>query len=168
MNLRLATQYDWEAVRAIRLEALQSEPGVFGSSYARESLYDEAQWRAWSAGPGKAIFLLYDGESLIGITGVLAHRDDPSTAMCIASYLKPAYRGQKLSRLFYQARLDWAREQGFTRLVVGHRAANLPSLYANQAFGFQETHREQHTWHDGTEEQEIYYELLLPGYIGGG
>ncbi|MCX6368141.1 MAG: GNAT family N-acetyltransferase [Armatimonadetes bacterium] len=168
MNLKLATEADWEWVKAIRLEALQSEPSVFGSSYARESLYDEAQWRAWSAGQGKAIFLLYDGKSLIGLTGVLAHRDDPTTAMCIASYLKPAYRGQKLSRLFYQTRLDWARGQGFTRLVVGHRASNLPSMHANQAFGFQETHREPHTWHDGTEEQEIYYELLLPGYIGGG
>ncbi|WP_394796775.1 GNAT family N-acetyltransferase [Armatimonas sp.] len=112
MTIKLATQNDGEAVCALRLEALQTEPGVFGSSYAQESLYDEAQWRAWSAGPGKAIFLLYDGESLIGLTGILAHRDDPTTAMCIASYLKPAYRGQKLSRLFYQARLDWARQPG--------------------------------------------------------
>nr|WP_309692427.1 GNAT family N-acetyltransferase [Armatimonas sp.] len=161
MTIKLATQNDGEAVCALRLEALQTEPGVFGSSYAQESLYDEAQWRAWSAGPGKAIFLLYDGESLIGLTGILAHRDDPTTAMCIASYLKPAYRGQKLSRLFYQARLDWARKQGFTRLVIGHRASNLPSMHANQAFGFQETHREPHTWHDGTTEPEIYYELQL-------
>jgi RimJ/RimL family protein N-acetyltransferase len=168
MTLQLATQDDWELVRALRLEALQSEPGVFGSSYARESVYDEAQWRVWSAGPGKAVFLLYDDTSLIGLTGILAHPNDPTTAMCIASYLKPPYRGQKLSRLFYQARLDWAREQGFTRLVVGHRASNTPSMRANQVFGFQETHREQHTWHDGTEEQEIYYELLLPGHIVGG
>jgi RimJ/RimL family protein N-acetyltransferase len=164
MKLVQVTQEDWEQVRAIRLEALKSEPGVFGSNYARESTFDEAQWRAWSTGPGRAIFLLYDSDQgeVIGLTGILAHRDDPSTAMCIASYLKPAYRGQKLSRLFYQARLDWAQGQGFTRLVVGHRASNLPSMHANQAFGFQETHRELHTWHDGTEEPEIYYELLLP------
>ena len=161
MNLKLASQDNWEAVRAIRLEALQSEPGVFGSSYTRESAYDEARWRAWCAGPGKVVFLLHDGEALIGLTGVVAHRDDPTTALCIASYLKPAYRGRKLSRLFYQARIDWARAQGFARLVVGHRASNLPSMHANQAFGFQETHREPHTWPDGTEELEIYYELLL-------
>ena len=49
MTLRLATEDDWERVRALRLEALQTEPGVYGSSYARESIYDEDAWRAWCA-----------------------------------------------------------------------------------------------------------------------
>lgn len=163
MRLVQATEDDWERVKAIRLEALQTETGVYGSSYAREAAFDEPTWRAWSAGPRKAIFLLYDDETLVGVTGVMAHWDDPTAALCIASYLRASYRGRKLSRVFYQARIEWARAQGFTRLLVGHRASNLPSMHANQAFGFRETHREPHTWHDGTEEPEVHYELLLSG-----
>lgn len=161
MNLQLAIQDDWERVKAIRLEALQTDPGVYGSTYARESGYDEAAWRAWIASPGRCMFLLLEEEAPVGLTGVITDRDDPTTAVCVASYLKPAYRGQKLSRIFYQARIDWARGRGYRRLVVGHRASNTASMRANQAFGFQETHREPHTWPDGTSEPEVLYELLL-------
>ena len=161
MNLHPADEADWERVRAIRLEALLTDPGVYGSTYVRESGYDEAAWRAWIASPGRYMFLLLEGDAPVGLTGVITDRDDPTTAICVASYLKPSHRGQKLSRLFYQARIDWARTQGFRRLTVGHRLSNTASMRANQAFGFRETHREPHTWHDGTEEPEVLYELLL-------
>ena len=161
MVLQLATEADRERVKVIRLEALLTDPGVYGSTYARESGYDEAAWRAWTASPGRCMFLLLTEETPIGLTGVTTNRDDPTTAICVASYLKPAYRGQKLSRLFYQARIDWAREHGYQRLVVGHRLSNTASMHANQAFGFRETHQEPHVWPDGTSEPEVLYELLL-------
>jgi len=161
VTLRRATDDDWEAVRDIRLEALQTEPGVFGSNYARESAFDEPRWREWCAGEGRAVFLLYDDDRVVGLTGVITDRDDPTTAVCVASYLQPAYRGRGLSRGFYQARIDWAREHGYRRLTVGHRESNVISMRANQAFGFQETHRAPYTWHDGTVESEVCYALAL-------
>lgn len=161
MILRVATADDWQAVRELRLEALQTEPGVFGSNYARESVFDETRWREWIAGPGRCVFLLFDGENSVGLTGVITSSDDPTTAICVASYLMPAYRGKHLSRLFYQARIAWARNQGFRRITVGHRLSNLASQRANQAFGFRETERAPYTWPDGSEEPEVCYELLL-------
>lgn len=155
-------------VRSIRLEALQSDPGVFGSNYARESGYDEATWRRWSASANKAVFLLFDGDAVVGLTGVVTMSPDPDcadsqgpTALCVASYLPPAYRGRKLSRWFYEARIAWARAQGYRRIVTAHRLSNLASKQANQHFGFTEIQREPHRWSDGVDEPEVVYELSL-------
>jgi len=168
MNLRQATPDDWSLVRSIRLEALQSDPSVFGSNYARESGYDEATWRRWSAHPDKAVFLLFDGEAVVGLTGVVTMSPDPGradgqgpTAVCVASYLRPAYRGRKLSRWFYEARIAWARAHGYHRIVTAHRLSNIASRQANQHFGFTEIQRVPHRWSDGVDEPEVVYELPL-------
>ena len=167
MILRQATADDWELVRAIRLEALQTAPAVFGGSYAEAVGRDEAAWRDWSAGPTKAVFLLFDGDAVIGLTGVYAVADDPvaadrKSAICIASYIQSPYRGRKLSRMFYESRLAWARDHGCDRLVTSHRLSNRASMQANQHFGFVETARIPRRWPDGAEEPEVVYELRVP------
>jgi len=166
MHLRQATADDWQLVRAIRLEALKSDAGVFGASHADAASRDESGWRDWTAGPGKAIFLLHDGDAVIGLTGVYTVADDPAspgrkTAICIASYLQPPFRGRGLSRTFYETRIAWARDNGCHRVVTGHRLSNSASMRANRSFGFQETHRIPRRWPDGVEEPEVLYELRL-------
>ncbi len=78
------------------------------------------------------------------------------------SYLLPEYRGRGLSRLFYEARLRWIVEQErFERVVVSHRRSNEPSKRANERFGFVMTGTARTTWPDGTDDDELLYELRL-------
>jgi RimJ/RimL family protein N-acetyltransferase len=109
-------------------------------------------------------FGLFDGDRLVGITGVITKREDPSgrTAMLVMSFIVPAYRGRGLSRLFYDARLEWiARHGTFDRVVVSHRRSNEASRRANQHFGFILKETASRTWPDGTVEDELSYELVL-------
>jgi len=166
ITIRPLDTSDWAAFRDIRLKALESEPGVFASSYEREVGREESGWRELVTGDDKhQVFGLFDASKLIGITAVFTHRDDPSgaTAILAMSFIEPDYRGRGLSRLLYQARLDWVRTRPqFKRVVVGHRESNETSRRANQAFGFQYVGREPHTWPDGVTEDELIYELLIP------
>jgi RimJ/RimL family protein N-acetyltransferase len=155
---------DWEAFRDVRLHALRTEPGVFLSSYDREAAFLPAEWRSRLDGIGRCMFGLFDGEALIGLTGVITDATDPSgrTALFVASYLRPEHRGRGLSAYFYEARLAWVRAQRqFARVVVSHRAGNEPSRRANQRFGFREVDRVVRTWPDGTPGEEVRYELLV-------
>ena len=155
---------EWTAFRDFRLQALKVAPGVFGSSYEAEVTNTDEQWQRTIGDPAHRIFGLFDRERLIGITGAFTRSDDPSgeTAFLAMSFILPEYRGHGLSRLLYQARLDWIRGRDrFKRVVVAHRASNQVSRRAIERHGFVPTARTSRIWQDGTVEDEIWYELAI-------
>jgi RimJ/RimL family protein N-acetyltransferase len=171
VTVRALEPAEWRAFRDLRLHALRTEPGLFASSYAAEAPFGEAEWRRRLSGEDRRAFGAFDGERLVGITGVITARDDPSgeTAMFVMSYLLPEYRGRGLSSAFYEARLAWLRERPrFTSVVVSHRRSNEPSRRANQRFGFVPVASVPTEWPDGTVDDEVTYELRLRDVDDGG
>jgi RimJ/RimL family protein N-acetyltransferase len=153
---------EWASYREIRLHALQADPQVFSSSHAREVGRTEAEWRARLAQPGSAVFGVFAGAELVGLTGVYVG-EDPTVATLAASWLAPGWRRRGLSRLLYAARLAWAQgHPTVTRVQVSHRVGNEASRRANQAFGFVFTHTAPLAWPDGVVEDEVCYVLELP------
>jgi GNAT superfamily N-acetyltransferase len=162
MNIRTLSPSEWTMFRDLRLFALQSAPGMFESTYAQAATRSEADWRALLGSPHQQIFGLFDSEKLVGIAGVFTSREDPATAHLVMDFLLPEYRGRKLWRGMYEARLDWVRSRKtFRRAIVAARESNAPSLAAMSGAGFKQTHREAHTWPDGVTEDEIWFELRL-------
>jgi RimJ/RimL family protein N-acetyltransferase len=147
--------------RAIRLEALQYEPAMFLSSYAMEADYPQAHWESRMTNPDSAFWGLYAGDELIGLTGIVIDKENRDTGYMGQSYIRIAHRGKGLSRMLYDARIEWARAHGLKRLTIGHRESNTVSKAANQHFGFTYTHRETRNWPDGVMEDIVYYELVL-------
>jgi RimJ/RimL family protein N-acetyltransferase len=149
------------AYKAIRLEALRQEPGMFGSNYAREAVFTDAQWMERIMNPIATCLGLYYNDELIGITGIMLEPSHPGTAQMTQSYIRLAFRGKGLAKMLYKARLEWAKAKGVRRIVVGHRADNIPSNKTTRHFGFQFTHREPHEWPAGDREDILYYELKV-------
>ena len=155
---------EWERFREFRLAALAAKPGLFAVSYNEAEARPPEDWQRTIEGIDRRVFGLFDDQRLIGITAAFAWREDPTgqTAFLAMSFILPEYRGRHLSRILYQARLDWIRAHGqFKRVVVSHRVSNEVSGRAMQHFGFQETHRARKVWPDGGEEDEVFYELNL-------
>jgi RimJ/RimL family protein N-acetyltransferase len=160
-TLRRMLPSQWEDYRKIRLEALSSNPEMFGSNYTKEAAYSREEWISLLENESRAIFALYYHDSLIGLTGVVLDRDDESTAILIASFIKTPHRGRGLSSLFYQVRIDWARQKKCKAIVVSHRAGNEPSKLANQRFGFKYDYTRKVLWPDGVSADELMYSLKL-------
>jgi RimJ/RimL family protein N-acetyltransferase len=163
-SIRRLDEDDWQIFKQIRLEALANDPYVFGSNLAAESERTEEQWREFLRSPKYGIFVLSNDAVTRGMTGIVLDRDDPSerTALLWGSWLAPEVRGKGLSKLLYESRIAWAREHPTVeRIIVSHRASNLSSKFANQAFGFVPTHVTEKVWNDGVTEQEFHYELLV-------
>ncbi len=153
---------DWEILRRVRLLALQSDPSVFGSNHAREAAYTTDIWREWLDTPDTAIFGVFDGADIAGMTSISVMRDDPTrtVAKLWGSWLRADLRGQGLSVPMYRMRLNWARAHPtIEKVVVSHRASNVASRQANQKHGFVHTHSTPHTWPDGVVEDHVFYEL---------
>ena len=162
-TIRRFTSDDAPTYKHMRLEALQTEAGMFGSSHSREAAFADELWRERLANPHAAFFGLYDGNELIGITGILvADKEKPDTALMVASYIRKAYRGMGLSAMLYAARIAWAKAHGIKRIELAHRASNAASKGANAKFGFKYTRSEAREWLDGGKEDIVYYELKTP------
>jgi RimJ/RimL family protein N-acetyltransferase len=166
VTLRELVRSDWPALRDIRLHALRTEPGVFFSRYADEAVQADEHWMALATGDEKhQLFGLFAGEELVGISRVSVDRNDPSgaTAELGMSYIAPEYRGRGLAGQLYEARLAWVRARPqFVRVVVGHRRSNEPSRRAIERFGFRWVGDRPHRWPDGSDEDYVDYELLMP------
>ena len=164
VSIRQLTENDWREFAQIRLKALQTDPLVFGSNYEKESQMTEAEWRNRLQAKDNAIFLLYAGDTPIGMTCISIDRSEPTkkTALLWGSWLAPHFRRKGLSELMYQTRINWAKEQPTVeKIIVSHRASNLSSKYANQKHGFVSTHKNEKVWTDGATEDEIFYELKI-------
>lgn len=151
----------WQNYKLIRLEALKTNPELFGSSYAKEVLYSQDDWIALLENDARAIFALYHLDLLIGLSGVVLNRDNQSEAILISSFIKEAYRGRGLSQLFFQARIEWARQKECAQVIVSHRAGNEASKAANQRCGFVYTYSKESRWPDGLLAEELMYCLSL-------
>jgi RimJ/RimL family protein N-acetyltransferase len=149
------------AYKAMRLEALQNEAGMFGSSYAREAAFTDAQWMERIVNPNSACLGLYYKNELAGITGIITDNEHTGLGHMVQSYIRKPHRGKGLSNILYQARLKWAREHNLNRIQVGHKASNIASKAASLRFGFKYTHSEPRTWPDSSVEDVLYYELKL-------
>lgn len=155
---------EWQLYKAIRLKALQSDPNVFSSSFAKEAEYPDTRWQNALSDPNIGIFGVFHYEDVIGLTGVALAREDASgkTAKLWGSWLEKNWRRRGLSGKMYQARLDWARAHPTVKqVIVSHRQSNTASKMANQKHGFKFMRLEYHRWPDGTEEPDVFYSLDL-------
>ena len=164
ISIRQLNESDWSKLARIRLKALKTDPKVFGSNYESESKFTESDWRSRLQSKDSAVFMVFDGEKPIGMTGVSVWREDLTnrTAIFWGSWLEPDYRRKGLSKLMYRARFDWVKKYPIIeRIIVSHRASNVASKYANQKHGFVFTRTHEKLWADGETEDEVCYELKI-------
>ena len=164
IHIRPITSSEWTSLRDLRLLAVRTNPGVYSTTYENVAARTESEWKALIEGSDRQIFGLFDDQRLIGITGVFTDSQDPSggTAILVMSFILPEYRGKGLSKLFYEARLNWIQSRPqFTKVVVSHRKSNEASRRANQRHGFQFVKTVPRTWPDGITEDELIYETTL-------
>lgn len=162
-SIRALSSDDWREFRMMRLMALKMHPQYFLWKYETVVNEPESFWRENLSRSRQQIFGLFDGYHIIGITGVFTHRDysDGKTADFGMSFIEPAYRDRKLSGLLYNARIEWARENGFEKIHISHHADNTVSKSANQRFGFAYVGEQIREWPDGSKALDVNYELKL-------
>lgn len=162
ITLRRLSENDWREFSRIRLQALQTDPRVFGSGYEKESRFVEDNWRIRLK--NNVIFLIESGETPIGMTSVGIDINDATgkTAILWGSWLAPAFRRRGISALIYRTRLEWAKSQpNVERIVAAYRVSNPASKNALRKHGFVETKREPFDWADGTSEDLVSCELVI-------
>lgn len=137
-STRKLTAEDWQIVKQIRLEALQLHSNFFAPS-RDEFKFTESEWKDRLSGASSASFGVFNEKNeIIGLTGITRDNDDAGLAWLVSSYIQAPYRRMGLTRLLYEARIQWAKAQNdIHTLVVHHREDNEASRKSHQKFKFE-------------------------------
>jgi len=80
------------AFKTIRLWALQDSPSAFGSTFARESQFPDAEWLRRAAnmnGEERIGYLAMDNASACGIIGAIRDEHDSLSANVVSMWVAP-------------------------------------------------------------------------------
>jgi len=146
-SCRRIHEHESEALRHLRLQALQSEPQAFLSTYEREAGFTPARWQELCHKAAKsdelAIFLCQGhNQQLLGMCGV--HQKDCSNAEIWGVFLHPSYRGQRISQTMLRQAIDWARERGLRELALEVNPDLTAAVRLYHSLGFQPTEETRH------------------------
>lgn len=136
VQIRRATEDDWESVSRIRLRALREDPDAFGSSLSREERFKEKHWRMRARTVPTWIAVDDAGEPR-GLISMLQEPGSPTDDRHIVSlWVAPEQRRQGiawalLDAIRHAALADGARTVSLW-LVDGNNAAG--DLYVRAGF----------------------------------
>ena len=163
-TLRELVESDWAVLKSIRLESLTRHPDLFQPT-RDEFAFTDMDWRERLTATRGRTFGLFSGTDPIGISTIVreGNQSRATRALLVGSYIRPEHRRKGFSRLFYDARIAWAREQGdIGTLVVEAREDNIASHSAHQHFGFYFVRDKEIIFGDGRAFRSLIFQLDLP------
>ena len=117
----------------MRLEALREAPYAFGSTLAREQERPEADWR--QAVASRVRFVAESGSAVVG-TVSCGDGESTGVAALTSMWVDPGFRHQGIGALLVQRVIAWARDTGYSQVVLwvvdGNDSAE--RLYARHGF----------------------------------
>jgi GNAT superfamily N-acetyltransferase len=136
IRLRQLGEEDWATYRRVRLEALREAPYAFGSTLAREQDRPEVEWRR--AVGSRARFVAESGGAAVG-TASGGDGESTGVAALTAMWVDPGFRRQGVGALLVERVIEWARQTGYSRLVLWVVDGNDSAERLYERFGFRRT-----------------------------
>lgn len=107
---------DWAAARDVRLRALADTPDAFASTWAGESVLDEAAWRSRLG--AAAWFLAWRDGRPVGVAVGVDEPDVDDARMLVSMWVAAPERGSGIADALVDAVTGWAREDGARVLTL--------------------------------------------------
>jgi ribosomal protein S18 acetylase RimI-like enzyme len=139
ITIRRLTPGDTAIYRECRLDALRDTPTAFASSYEEEAVRPLEAFQDRLSGTSSATFGAFDGERLIGLTGIFRdERQYRRHKMTIVSvFVRPEYRGKKVGAALIEAAIAYARNaNGVESVQLSVESTNAPAKALYASFGF--------------------------------
>ena len=130
--------------KAVRLTALADTPSAFGSTYARESQFTDADWQQRTANlctPRSIGYLARHQDEYCGIAVSFLKEAAPQHAELRSMWVAPNHRRTGAGRLLVEAIESWARNRAARTLQLMVTSSNLSAIAFYQRLGFTPTGR---------------------------
>lgn len=149
----------WQVYRGVRLAMLLDEPQAFGSTFAREVVFGDDEWRARAS--GAPIWLARDGQLPVGAVTLFRYPEQRADEACLVAMWVAAHaRGRGVGDALVTALLEHGRSVGLRRVTLDVAHANVRAIAFYERMGFTPTGREGTLAHDpGVTELELEHLL---------
>jgi ribosomal protein S18 acetylase RimI-like enzyme len=131
---------DWRDLRAIRLEALRSEPAAYSSSYAETLARPDEHWQQRLANDHSVHLLARVQSRPIGMVGGYLGSDegDDGVAVVFGMYVASEHRGKGVGRLLLTSLIDrLAAFPHISTIRLGVTETQQPARRLYESVGFQ-------------------------------
>ncbi len=120
--------------RAIRLRSLADAPDAFGSTYDETAARPPEAWPSQLEALATFVAVIDGGD--VGTVRGCRFEDAPNTAILLSMWVDPAARGHGVGEALIDALIEWARGEGYSRMVldVADDNAAAVALYARKGF----------------------------------
>jgi len=131
---------EWRELRALRLRALKTDPGAFGSTYAKAAAYPDSEWieRAQESETGERSRTFVAAGDLGWRGMVIGATLDDGDAGLFGMWVEPRDRRAGIAAALVDAVVAWARERraAGVSLSVAEDNAAAAALFSSKGFDF--------------------------------
>lgn len=140
MNIRRLVETDWEAYRAIRLEALQVSPEAFATEFEEQKDLPPEYWSSRLA-TGEDSFVLgaFSDERIIATAGFTKERRRKTRhkGNIVGVYVSPSFRGRGIARALVMEIVSQARSvPGLEQVILTVVTENVVAKGLYEKLGF--------------------------------
>ncbi len=134
---------DWRALRDVRLEALRDAPEAFGSTYAREAVFAEADWQRRISRGGTFLGYLPEASASEPAGLIGGYAEEPELVELVSMYVRPRARGRGVGEALIAAVVDWAGARNAAAVHLWVTETNKPARLLYERCGFSLTGERQ-------------------------
>lgn len=142
VEVRPIWPHEWEAVKAIRLEALQDTPSAYVTTHAEAAAYEDQVWidraRDSALGQNQLTVLGLSGDQPVALNiGLLKRRR--TVLVFVSVFISPAFRGRGIGERTFSLLEDWGREKGASEASLWVEDSNDRARGFYEKIGFAQT-----------------------------
>lgn len=169
MEIRRLVESEWEAYRALRLEALVNDPEAFGADLTETKARPPESWiNRLKPNPNAFLLGAWEGSQLVGMVGFM-RADGPKDqhkGNLYSMYVTPAFRRGGTGRMLVKALLEAVRQlDGVSKVDLMVVTENESAIRLYESIGFVRYGREPRALKAGDRYWDEYLMVyFLDGY----
>jgi len=136
MKIERLSKSEWERLKRIRLAALEEAPEAFATTLEVARGWGDDVWRQQAESLPTFVARIDSVE--VGMARGMAD-GSCSDAFLISMWVSPAERGKRIGEQLVEAVMQWARDAGFSRLLLDVADDNSAAVTLYERLDFQPT-----------------------------